>query len=183
MIDFLTATSWTIRTLELAIVLNILYLFKQHRFALFFGGQSNLNTTDDHTMHSCFIAALTVMVFHFVSANLSQYILTIEMGKLELRQFFYFSMFSCSVAFSVTLFLLHIIRGCTFSTPSRLCLYLAIAQALLQLMQFIMRGMLDNSMLSPIYSTGVVLLNIATLSVIAVYPLKVIIKNRKTEDR
>ncbi|WP_064435768.1 hypothetical protein [Pseudoalteromonas neustonica] len=181
MIDFFTATSWTIRILELAIVLNILYLFKQHRLALFFGGQSNLNSTDDHTMHSCFIAALTVMVFHFVSSHLSQYILTIEMSKLELRQFFYFSMFSCSVAFSATLFFLHTIRGCTFSKVARICLYLAIAQAALQMMQFVMRGMLDNSTLSPFYSVAVVLLNIASLGVIAVYPLTIVSKIRKEE--
>lgn len=172
MIDFFTATSWIIRTLEIAIVLNILYLFKQHRFALFFGGQSNLNSADDHTMHSCFIAALTVMVFHFVSSNISQYILTVEMEKLDLRKFFYFSMFSCSMAFTVALFFLHTIRGCKFSVTARICIYLAVGQAALQIMQFVLRGMLDINTLSPIYKVGVVLLNISTLTVIAGYPIK-----------
>ena len=134
--------------------------------------KSNLKSIDDHTMHSCFIAALTVMVFHFVSSSLAHYIITIEMSKLALRQFFYFTMFCCSMAFVFTLFFLHTIRGCTFSTTARFCLYLALAQAIVQLLQFIMRGMLDNSMLSPIYSVSVVTLNLLSLGVVAIYPLK-----------
>lgn len=172
MIDFITATDWTIRALEVLIILFLLAILNKHRLALFFGGKSNLKSIADHTMHSCFIAALTVMVFHFISSNLAQYILAVEMEKLLLRQFFYFTMFSCSMAFVVALFFLHTIRGCTFSTAARFCLYLALAQAILQLTQFIMRGLLDNSMLSPVYSFSVVALNILSLSVVAIYPVK-----------
>ena len=172
MIDFFVATSWTIRALEVLIILFLLATLNKHRLALFFGGKSNLKSIADHTMHSCFIAALTVMVFHFISSNLAQYILAVEMEKLLLRQFFYFTMFSCSMAFVVALFFLHTIRGCTFSTAARFCLYLALAQAILQLTQFIMRGLLDNSMLSPVYSFSVVALNILSLTVVAIYPVK-----------
>ncbi|MEL0655788.1 hypothetical protein V6257_12145 [Pseudoalteromonas issachenkonii] len=172
MIDFFVATSWVIRTLEVFVVIFLLVIFNKHRLALFFGGKGNLKSISDHTMHSCFIAALTVMVFHFISSNLAQYILAVEMEKLLLRQFFYFTMFSCSMAFVVALFFLHTIRGCTFSTAARFCLYLALAQAILQLTQFIMRGLLDNSMLSPVYSFSVVTLNILSLGVVAIYPVK-----------
>lgn len=172
MIDFFVATSWVIRTLEVFIVIFLLVIFNKHRLALFLGGKSNLKSITDHTMHSCFIAALTVMVFHFISSNLAQYILAVEMEKLLLRQFFYFTMFSCSMAFVVALFFLHTIRGCTFSTAARFCLYLALAQAILQLTQFIMRGLLDNSLLSPVYSFSVVALNILSLGVVAIYPVK-----------
>ena len=172
MIDFITATDWTIRALEMLIIVFLLATLNKHRSALFFGGKSNLKSIDDHTMHSCFIAALTVMVFHFVSSSLAQYIITIEMSKLALRQFFYFTMFSCSMSFVVALFFMHSIRGCTFSTTARFCLYLALAQSVVQLIQFIMRGLLDNSMLSPAYSFSVVVLNILSLGVVAIYPVK-----------
>ena len=172
MIDFITAIDWTIRVLEMIIIVFLLVTLNKHRSALFFGGKSNLKSIDDHAMHSCFIAALTVMVFHFVSSSLAHYIITIEMSQLALRQFFYFTMFSCSMAFVVTLFFMHSIRGCTFSAPARFCLYLAIIQAVVQLIQFIMRGMLDNSMLSPVYTFSVVALNILSLGVVAIYPVK-----------
>lgn len=172
MIDFITATDWTIRALEILIIVFLLATLNKHRSALFFGGKSNLKSIDDHTMHSCFIAALTVMVFHFVSSSLAQYIITIEMSKLALRQFFYFTMFSCSILFVFTLFFLHTIRGCVFSTTARFCLYLALAQAIVQLIQFIIRGLLDNSMLSSVYSFSVITLNILSLGVVAVYPVK-----------
>ncbi|TMO02897.1 hypothetical protein [Pseudoalteromonas sp. S558] len=182
MIDFTTAIDWTIRTLEVFVVIFLLVTFSKHRQALFFGGKNSLKSINDHTLHSCFIAALTVMVFHFISSNLAQHIITIEMSKLALRQFFYFSMFCCSMAFVITLFFLHAIRGCTFSITARFCLYLALAQALLQMTQFVMRGLFDNSILSPAYSAGVVLLNIASLIVVSIYPIKkinsLIIKER-----
>ncbi|WP_024608344.1 hypothetical protein [Pseudoalteromonas sp. TAB23] len=172
MIDFITATDWTIRALEVLIILFLLATLNKYRLALFFGGKSNLKSIADHTMHSCFIAALTVMVFHFVSSSLAQYIITIEMSKLALRQFFYFTMFSCSMAFVVALFFLHTIRSCTFSTTARFCLYFALAQAILQLTQFIMRGLLDNNLLSPAYSYSVLALNILSLGVVTIYPVK-----------
>ena len=179
MINFITATDWTIRILELVTVLFLVVTFSKHRFALFFGGKVNLKSQNDHTLHSCFIAALTVMVFHFVSSALAQNIIALEMEKMQLRQFFYFTMFSCSLAFAVILFLLHVLRGCTFSLTARLCIYLSILQAILQMLQFVMRGMLDNSILSPFYSTTVLVLNVLSLAVVASFPIKQFFQRRK----
>ena len=179
MFNFFTAAGWIIKSLEVLTVLFLVVTFSKHKFALFFGGKKNLNSQSDHTLHSCFIAALTVMVFHFVSSALAQHIIALEMEKMMLRQFFYFTMFSCSMAFAVTLFLLHVMRGCTFSLTARLCIYLSILQAMLQMLQFIMRGMLDNSMLSPFYSTTVVVLNVLSLAVVASFPVKQFFLSRK----
>lgn len=181
MISFITATDWTIRALELVAVLFIVITFSQHRLALFFGGKQNLKSKSDHLLHSSFIAAFTVMVFHTVSSSLADHIITLEMEKMMLRQFFYFTMFSCSIIFVVTLFALHALRRCTFSPAARVCLYLAIIQALVQLTQFVMRGMLDNSSLSPAYKISVVTLNVISLAVISVYPIKKLITTKNEE--
>jgi hypothetical protein len=173
MTDFFVTTGWIIRAFEAFILLYLIIKFKNHRTSLFFGGQKNLKTIDDHELHSCFISALTVMVFHFTSANLAEYILAIKgMERMELRQFYYFSMFICSVAFSAALFALHLIRGCTFSPTARQCLYVALLMCILQCTQFIARAIIGTDILSPIYKYGVVILNLMTLSIVASYPLK-----------
>ncbi|MEZ7207152.1 hypothetical protein [Pseudoalteromonas sp. DY56-GL79] len=172
MTDFFVITGGAIRVLEILIVLYLLFKFKNRKWSLFFGGKSSLKTIQDHELHSCFLSALTVMVFHFISSNLAQHIVTIEgMEKLELRQFFYFSMFTCSMLFAFTLFGLHKIRGCSFSPTARRCLYITFLMTSLQLMQFVSRGMLDSDLLSPLYKYGVVVLNLMTLTVVAVYPI------------
>ncbi|MCG7552107.1 hypothetical protein [Pseudoalteromonas sp. Of11M-6] len=172
MTDFFVFTGGAIRVLEILIVLYLLFKFKNRKWSLFFGGKSSLKTIQDHELHSCFLSALTVMVFHFISSNLAQHIVTIEgMEKLELRQFFYFSMFTCSMLFAVTLFGLHKIRGCSFSPTARRCLYITFLMTSLQLMQFVSRGMLDSNLLSPLYKYGVVMLNLMTLTAVAVYPI------------
>lgn len=172
MSEFFVATGWIIRAFEVLIVLYLLIKFKNYRWSLFFGGKSDLKTIHDHEIHSCFLAAFTVMVFHFASSTFAQYIITLDMERMALRQFFYFSMFCFSFAFGLTLFALHLIRGCSFSPTARFCLYVTSLMMLLQLTQFIARGLLDSSVLSPIYKYGVVCLNILTLSIVAKHPLQ-----------
>ncbi|MEZ7277202.1 hypothetical protein [Pseudoalteromonas sp. 68 DY56-GL68] len=181
MISPTTAIDWTIRLLEIVAVLFIVITFSKHRFALFFGGRQSIKTDEDHILHSCFISALTVMVFHAVSSPLADHIISLEMEKMMLRQFFYFTMFCFSIAFVVTLFSLHALRRCSFSPVARVCLYLAILQAIVQLTQFIMRGILDDSSLSPAYKVVVIVLNILSLAVISVYPVKKIVSHKNAE--
>lgn len=173
MVDFFTISDWVIRVIEAFILLFLLIKFNSRRISLFFGGKKNLKTIDDHELHSCFLSALTVLVFHFTSSNLAQYILSIDgMERMELRQFFYFSMIICSVAFTGALFVLHLIRGCSFSPTARKCLYLALIMCILQAMQFVAHAIIGSDVLTPFYRYGVVMLNITSLSVVAAYPLK-----------
>ena len=170
--NFFEATDWLIRGFEVFVVLYLLIKFKDRRWSLFFGGKGDLKTIDDHELHSCFLAAFTVMVFHFASSGFAQYIITMDMERMALRQFFYFSMFCFSIAFGLTLFALHLIRGCSFSPAARFCLYVTFLMMMLQMIQFIARGMLDTSVLSPFYKLSVVCLNLLTLCIVAKYPVK-----------
>ncbi|CAM4263600.1 hypothetical protein [Pseudoalteromonas maricaloris] len=182
MSDFFVITGWAIRMFEVLIVLYILFKFKNRRWSLFFGGKSSLKTIQDHELHSCFLSAFTVMVFHFTSSNLAQHIVTIQgMEKFALRQFFYFSMFSCSMAFAAALFFLHKIRGCSFSPTARNCLYITFLMSTLQMLQFVSHGLLDSNRITLFYQYGVVVLNISTLAVVANHPIRNMVRklNRK----
>lgn len=170
--NFFEAADWLIRGFEVLIVIYLVIKFKDRRWSLFFGGKNDLKTTDDHELHSCFLAAFTVMVFHLISSTFAHYIITLDMERMALRQFFYISMFCFSVAFGLTLFALHFIRGCSLSTAARLCLYITVLMMMLQMMQFITRGLLDTSVLSPFYKQSVVCLNLLTLGIVAKYPVK-----------
>ncbi|MEQ3513630.1 hypothetical protein ABMY35_09870 [Pseudoalteromonas sp. BZB3] len=169
--NFFEATDWLIRGFEVFVVLYLLIKFKDRRWSLFFGGKRDLKTIDDHELHSCFLAAFTVMVFHFASSGFAQYIITMDMERMALRQFFYFSMFCFSIAFGLTLFALHLIRGCSFSPTARFCLYVTFLMMMLQMAQFIIRGMLDSNVLFDVYQYGVVCLNLLTLSIVAKHPV------------
>lgn len=169
--DFFVATDWLIRGLEALLVIYLVIKFKKRRWSLFFGGREDLKTIDDHELHSCFLAALTVTVFHFASSSFSQFVLTIDMERMALRQVFYFSMFSFSIAFAVALFALHLIRNCSFSPTARMCLYITVLMSSLQMAQFISHALNDSTALNNIYRYGVVLLNIATLTVVSKYPV------------
>ena len=172
MSDFFVATGWIIRAFEVLIVLYLIIKFKNYRWSLFFGGKSDLKTLNDHEIHSCFLTAFTVMVFHFASSSFAQYVITVDMERMALRQLFYFSMFCFSIAFGLTLFAFHLIRGCSFSPTARFCLYVTFLMMLLQMAQFIVRGMLDSNILFDVYQYGVVCLNILTLSIVAKHPLQ-----------
>ena len=169
--EFFVFTGWVIRAFEVFIVLYLLLKFKDRRWSLFFGGSEDLKTIEDHELHSCFLAALTVMVFHFASSSFSQFVLTIDMERMALRQVFYFSMFSFSIAFAVALFALHLIRNCSFSPTARMCLYITVLMSSLQMAQFISHALNDSTVLNNIYRYGVVLLNIATLTFVSKYPV------------
>ena len=169
--EFFVFTGWVIRVFEVFIVLYLLLKFKDRRWSLFFGGREDLKSIEDHELHSCFLAALTVMVFHFSSSSFSQFVLTIDMERMALRQVFYFSMFSFSIAFAVALFALHLIRNCSFSPTARMCLYITVLMSSLQMAQFISHALNDSTVLNNIYRYGVVLLNIATLTVVSKYPV------------
>ncbi|MCF2826887.1 MULTISPECIES: hypothetical protein [unclassified Pseudoalteromonas] len=180
--DFFVISDWMIRALEVLICLYLLFKFKNRRWSLFFGGKNSLKTIQDHELHSCFLSAFTVMVFHFTSSNLAQHIVTIQgMEKLALRHFFYFSMFSCSMAFAAALFFLHKIRGCSFSPTARNCLYITFLMSTLQMLQFVSHGLLDSNRFTLFYQYGVVVLNVTTLAVVANHPIRHMLRklNRK----
>lgn len=179
--ELLVATGHVIRGLEVVLLVYLVLKFRNRSWSLFFGGKSSLKTLSDHEVHSCFISALCVLVFHFFGSTLAQYIVSLDMEKMELRQFFYFSMFLNSVAFASALYFLHIIRGCTFSPTARRCLYLTFLMMALQSTQFVLRGLLDINGFSPVYKAGVPLINVACLAVVAMYPLSKITKLRTKE--
>ncbi|QZO12624.1 hypothetical protein [Pseudoalteromonas piscicida] len=180
--ELLVATGHVIRGLEVILLVYLVLKFKSRSWSLFFGGKGSLKTPSDHEVHSCFISALCVLVFHFFSGSLAPYIVSIDgMEKLELRQFFYFSMLMSSVAFATALFFLHVIRGCKFSAVARYCLYITFAMMLLQTTQFVLRGMLDINSFSPVYKISVMILNVLSLMVVSMYPISKIAKLRARE--
>ncbi|KZN61534.1 hypothetical protein [Pseudoalteromonas luteoviolacea] len=161
-----------IRVLEVFVVVFLLLQFKKHKWSLFFGGKSSLKTIDDHELHSCFIAALCVVVFHNVGNTLAAQVLASGMEKLELRRIYYFILMLNSFACSIAIYFLHSLRHCSFSKTAKRCLYLAIITASLCFMQLIARGIFDYNAFSPFYKIALLGCNITTLVVVALHPVK-----------
>ncbi|MBQ4812191.1 hypothetical protein A7985_17990 [Pseudoalteromonas luteoviolacea] len=180
MSEFLSGLGWLIRFLEVLIICFLVIKFWQHKFSLFFGGKSSLQTIEDHELHSCFLTALCALVFHFIGVEVSKYILSLPLDKMPLRRTFYFSNLLVVAACITTLYVLHSIRECSYSNTAKRIGYLAIVTATLQMTQLIARGYLDYNGLYQFYNVFGALINVTTLAVIAAYPIK-IIKNYKME--
>ncbi|WP_125720839.1 hypothetical protein [Pseudoalteromonas rubra] len=179
--EFFIVTGWIIRALEFFVVLFLLHSFKQHRFDLFFGGKGTLKSQNDHELHSCFLTSLAVVVFHISSGSLAGYILTLPLELFQMRQVYYFTLVCTGVAFITVLYLLHVIRGCSFSFAARTVAYVAFLMMFMNFSQLILRGYLDNNMLYYFYGPFIVLGNILTFIVIAKYPFYKLMESRLTK--
>lgn len=176
--EFYQVTGWIIRTLELFIVLFLLYSFKQHRFELFFGGKSTLKRQSDHELHSCFLSSLAIVVFFTISGSLARYIIDLPLEVMHGRQVYYFAMVCSGVSFILVLYLLHAIRGCNFSVTARIVTYLAFITLLMNFSQLVLRGYLNSDILYHVYGPIIMLCNLSTFVFLAKYPLYKLMESR-----
>ncbi|NOU51255.1 hypothetical protein HG263_12025 [Pseudoalteromonas sp. JBTF-M23] len=170
--EVLYGLGWVLKGIEVFVLAFIIFKFYQLRWKLFFGGRKDLPTIQHHELHSCFLSALCVLIFHVVNSEISLYILSIEMNKLEQIKLFYLSKAIVQFSFAATLFFLHLLRGCTFSKTARICMYTTLILMLMQGMQLTARGYFDYHELKIIYVTVGWICNIIIISAIAAYPLK-----------
>ncbi|AZZ98918.1 hypothetical protein [Pseudoalteromonas sp. R3] len=176
--EFYQVTGWIIIALELFVVLFLLHSFKQHRFDLFFGGKSTLKKQSDHELHSCFLASLAVLVFYTSSRSLGQYILSLPFEVMQMRQIYYFSLVCTGAAFITVLYLLHAIRGCSFSATARVVAYIALAVMFMNFAQLVLRGYLNSDILFDAYGPFVVMGNVCTFVILARFPFYKLMESR-----
>ncbi len=175
--EFFYYLDFLIKGLEFLALIVILLISYQKISVLLWGGGNNIHTKDDASLHSCFISVLTVAVFHFIGSSLAQYTLSLDLEKMALRQVYYFMMFIIEFIFISSLFVLHKIRNCPFSPAARYCMYFSTILCIVQMIEFISRGVLDSNTFTLSYRTFVVLINLATLYVVSYYPLKYLKNN------
>ncbi|MCF2825676.1 MULTISPECIES: hypothetical protein [unclassified Pseudoalteromonas] len=149
----------------------ICFLSYQKVNRLVFGGKSDINSERDAFLHSCFITAVSVAVFHVSTSTIREMILGLDLERMELRQVFYFFMFIMEMAFIVCVFSLHKIRGCSFSHVARVALLLALVMCANQIIQFFIRGVIGLDYYMPFYKGVILFVNIGTLMAVGVYPL------------
>lgn len=178
--EFEVALDIILKIAQAIIVIFLLVKFNEHRFSLLFGGKKNLTSMDDHELHSCFIAALCVLAFQFISTEMTKHLLALEMEKMQLRKVFYFINIAVATVFAGAIYFLHSLRGCSFSNTAKRCLYLTVASILLFIMQLIARGFLNYDGLSPFYKVAALAIHALLLINVALYPLKLIKINSKT---
>lgn len=157
----------------LTIVVYLLYYFKQYRFSLLFGRSGSLKTRADHELHSCFLAALVTLVFYMLFQQLLDYIATLPIEKMALRQIYYFIAACSSASIIITLTLLHAVRGCTFSPVARYCCYFQFIAMVIKTVQLILDGYLDIEVLRPFYQVSILTLTIMQFILVAKYPFKI----------
>ncbi|MEC4089545.1 hypothetical protein [Pseudoalteromonas rubra] len=179
--EFYLITRWIITALELFIVLFLLYCFKLHRFDLFFGGKKTLKKQSDHELHSCFLSSLATIVFYFSSGSLAHYILSLPFEPVQMRQVYYFALVCTGASFIVVLYLLHAIRGCSFSASTRVVTYIAFVLMLMNFAQLTLRGYFNNDLLFDIYGPIIVLGNVCIFLTLAKYPFYRLMESRLTK--
>ena len=179
--DFLIPLDWLIKALELTVLLAIILLAYQKVSILFFGGAKNISTESDIVLHSCFITALVVAVFHYIGSGVSQYILALNLDKMEKRQLFYSTMFLMSFIGILAIFTLHKIRQCRFAPAARFTIYLGLGMCIVQMVQFYLHGMVDSIVFLQAYTLLVVSINILTLAVVSYFPVTAFLKRNCNE--
>jgi fumarate reductase subunit C len=179
--DFFVLLGWLIKALEVTALIGIILLAYQKVSILFFGGAKNISTESDVILHSCFITALVVAVFHYIGSGVSQYILTLNLDKMEKRQLFYSTMFLMSFIGILAIFTLHKLRQCKFAPAARFTIYLGLGMCIVQMIQFYFRGIAEVDFFSPMYKLLVVTINILTLSVVSYFPVTAFLKRNCNE--
>ncbi|MEC4090125.1 hypothetical protein [Pseudoalteromonas rubra] len=182
MSEFGIAVDIVLKIAQAIVVLFLLVKFSEHRFSLLFGGKQSLTSREDHELHSCFIAALCVLIFQFISTEMAKHFLASEMDRALLKKVYYFINIAVATVFAGALYFLHSLRGCSFSNTAKRCLYLTVASILLFMMQLIARGFLNYDGLSPFYRVAALVIHSLLLINVAIYPLRTIKKmNSKTQ--
>jgi len=181
--DIFELIDWIIKALELSALTAIVLFAYQKISILFFGGSKNINTDSDIILHSCFITALVVVIFHFIGSATTQYILALNLEKMEKRKLFYSAIFFMELIAILSIFTFHKVRSCLFAAPARLCVYLSFAMMMVQMLQCILHGIFDINLFSPVYRVLVLGINIATLSIISYYPVMAYLKRNYNEHK
>ncbi|KZN36220.1 hypothetical protein [Pseudoalteromonas luteoviolacea] len=180
--EFLDLVSWVLRALMLIIVVYILHCFKQYRFSLLFGGSDNLKTRADHELHSCFLTALVTTVFFMLFQQLLDYIETLPIERMALRQIYYFIAACASASIIITLTLLHAVRGCTFSPVARYVCYLQFIAMVLKTVQLIIYGYWNITSFRTGYSLSILTITIVQFVLVAKYPFKIFMINKFAKE-
>lgn len=166
------------------IALIALVLLSAHQLKpLLLGGSKDIRNESDSIMHSCFITAFCVAVFHISNSFISQKILNSGMQKMELRQAFYFAVFMFEFFFILAVFTLHKIRKCDFTIIARTAILLGVLMCFNVFTQYQIHGVYDSSAYNLFYRIIVLAINISTLALICFYPsvvaFKRLVKTRK----
>ncbi|CAH9051574.1 hypothetical protein PSECIP111951_00420 [Pseudoalteromonas holothuriae] len=163
---------WGLKGIELLILLFWVHKFSKMRRKLFFGVKKDLASVQHHELYSCFLTAFCFLIFHLISSELEQFLVALEMDKVEHIKLFYTSMAIMHFSFILTLFCLHLVRGCTFSSTARICVYTRIIYIMLLGMELISRGYYDYHDLGMVYIVGAWLCNFVAIAALATYPIR-----------
>ncbi|MBD1580771.1 hypothetical protein [Pseudoalteromonas sp. S16_S37] len=159
-------------TIVFCIVLFWMKKFYSKRWKLFFGPKKDLATVQEHELYSNFLTAFCFLVFLLISFQLELFLLSLEMDLVEKIKLFYTSMVIVQFSWLLTLFCLHLVRGCTFSSAARICTYSTIVVMMLLGMQLISRGYFDYHELSIIYKVGLWICKVIILTALVTYPIR-----------
>jgi hypothetical protein len=163
---------WIIKGIEFSIVLFWLHRFSKMKWKLFFGVKKDLGSVQHHELHSCFLSAFCFFIFHLIGSEAEQYLLSLQMEATAHIELFYTSMIIIKFSFVLTLFSLHLVRGCTFSPTARVCTYAMIGYMLFLFMELVARGYFGNHSLGMVYIVGGWVCNFVAISALAAYPLR-----------
>ncbi|CAM4105077.1 hypothetical protein [Pseudoalteromonas byunsanensis] len=170
--DILYGFGWGLKGIELLIVLFWSYKFSKIRWKLFFGQKKDLSSVQHHELYSCFLTAFCFLIFHLMGSELEQFLLSLQMDKAEHIKLFYPCMIVLRVSLLLTLFCLHLVRGCTFSPTARICAYSTIVAIMLMGIQLIARGYFDYHDFSMVYKVGFWVCNLIVITALCTYPIR-----------
>ncbi|WP_105168938.1 hypothetical protein [Pseudoalteromonas sp. T1lg23B] len=170
--DILYGLGWGLKGVELLIVLFWLYKFSKMRWKLFFGQKKDLASVQHHELYSSFLTAFCFLIFHLIGSELEQFLLSLQMDKQKHIGLFYTCMIVLRFSSLLTLFSLHLVRGCTFSPTARVCVYSTIVVMALMGMQLITRNYFDYHDLSIIYKVGLWICNLMAITALCTYPIR-----------
>ncbi|CAH9060312.1 hypothetical protein PSECIP111854_02580 [Pseudoalteromonas sp. CIP111854] len=180
----LYSLGWMLKGYEFLIITWFLITqLPTHKWSLFSARSHQLNSLQLHDLHSSFMVAVCVFLFHMLGSEMGQFFLHTLMPSLNDRiKVFYFTgivnMFICILV----LFCWHRLRKCLFNFASRLCLYISFIHIVIKMMQLIARGHFDYHELKPLYVIVGWLCNLTMMYAISIYPARQIWANFKKVD-
>ncbi|MBD1583449.1 hypothetical protein [Pseudoalteromonas sp. S16_S37] len=172
--ELLHHIGWYLKGYEFLIVFwFVVAYFPTCKWSLFTASGKNLNSLHLHEMHSCFITALCILMFHIIGSELEAFFTGPFLAQLDDKiRVFYLVVLINQFIFLSAVFCIHRIRYIQFSLVTRFNLYTTLIVMAVMMMQLIARGYFDYHELKPAYKIVFWSCNIASIIAISIYPIR-----------
>lgn len=164
-----TTIDWWVIGIKIIALLALLF-FSQRSFKDMLRGIPSKNSLE-HLEYSLLILTLVAVNFHLIGRFAADFIINLNIDKLEKRAIYYAFFVIHEVIVIGLLLYLHKIGRCNISRICWVSIIMSFALIICQIARYVDRVIYETNVLNSIYSIAVSTINFVVVGLIAIYPL------------